>query len=60
MASCTRRLFKDLAAEYSAIRPPVGSDEHLVWEAMVSRTMAVLKRENANFNMEKFAEACAA
>lgn len=58
MASCTRKLFTALASEYANLRPASDHPGYPMWEQMVARTMSALKQENANFNVQKFVEAC--
>jgi hypothetical protein len=57
MASCTRKFFKQLAAEYKDVKPDDTDPNIYLWCAMVGRTARVLKAENGNFDVDRFLEA---
>lgn len=58
MASCTRKFFKQLAAEYKDVKPDDDSPEIYMWTTMVGRTGRIMKAENANFDVDRFLAAC--
>jgi hypothetical protein len=58
MASCTRKFYKAVAAEYKDAKPDFNDPGHDTWCRMVGITARVLKAENGNFDVDRFMAAC--
>jgi hypothetical protein len=58
MASCSRKLFRALAAEFKEEKPEPNDPARDVWHNMVVGTARVLKADNANFRADLFYAAC--
>lgn len=59
MASMSRKFFTALAYELRGVRPPAEAEQlYAVWHHTVTATANVIESQAAQFNRERFFEAC--